>query len=180
MKIINQKIVLPGLVTKRSLLLRTLRSRRGFTLVELLIVIAVIGILISFALPQYNHFQLSGRDARRKSDLAEYHVALQRYYNQRGVYQVGGGSSNGLLDTSAPTPNGIFVNPNPLSTDGYLAQPILDPINSAPGGLYYRYLTDINGSSYILYAKLEAGTTTWWTHDSGGTAQGTNNEPTTP
>ncbi len=164
----------------RSNFLTIFRSKNGFTLVELLVVIAVIGILASFSFAEYNHVQLAGRDARRKSDLAEYHVALQRYYNAHGVYPVGGGSSNGLVDTTAPSPNGIFVNPNPLSADGLLPQPLLDPVNSYNGGFYYRYLTDNVGSAYILYAKLEAGDTTWWTHDSSGIAQGTNTEPTSP
>ncbi len=73
------------------------RSRsQGFTIVELLIVIVVIGILAAIVIVAFNGVQQRARDSARKSDLAGLSKALQIYYINNGNYiTTGGGSGNG-------------------------------------------------------------------------------------
>lgn len=54
--------------------------QRGFTLMELLIVIAVIGILISISTVAYTSAQKKTRDSRRRSDLKALQSGFEQYY----------------------------------------------------------------------------------------------------
>ena len=62
------------------------RRFRGFTLVELIVVIAVIGILASIVLIGLNKYQSDTRDARRASSVTAISEALEKYYDQNGEY----------------------------------------------------------------------------------------------
>ena len=55
-------------------------GRQGFTLMELLIVIAIIGILISISVASYGSAQKKARDARRHADLKAVQNAWEQYY----------------------------------------------------------------------------------------------------
>lgn len=56
-----------------------LRDKEGFTLVELLIVVAIIGILAAIAIPQFSLYRQNAFDAAAKSDLANL-AQMQDYY----------------------------------------------------------------------------------------------------
>jgi len=60
--------------------------RKGFTLIEILIVVAIIAILASVVLVGLGPTQSAGRDARRVSDLHEVQNGLELYYNSCGYY----------------------------------------------------------------------------------------------
>lgn len=51
----------------------------GFTLVELLVVIAVLGILASLVLARYSESERQARDTQRRSDLSQYRTALEAF-----------------------------------------------------------------------------------------------------
>lgn len=55
------------------------KTKSGFTLVELLIVIVVIGILAAITLVAYNGIQAKARDAKRAQDLSTIQTALMAY-----------------------------------------------------------------------------------------------------
>ncbi len=57
-----------------------MKKQRGFTLLELLVVIGIIALLVSFAAVSYNAAQVRTRDARRKADLNAMKNALEQYY----------------------------------------------------------------------------------------------------
>jgi len=65
------------------------RKLFGFTLLELLVVMAIIGILAAIGIASYGTVQSKARDARRKSDLENVARALEMYYNDNGVYPSG-------------------------------------------------------------------------------------------
>jgi len=61
-------------------------SQRGFTLIEMLIVITIIGILASIAVPQYSRSVLASREAVLKEDLYRLRQAIDQYRADKGVY----------------------------------------------------------------------------------------------
>ena len=72
------------------------RKQPGFTIVELLIVIVVIGILAAITIVAYNGIQQRARDTARKSDLAQIAKGLQIYNIDKGDFAtVGCGASGG-------------------------------------------------------------------------------------
>jgi prepilin-type N-terminal cleavage/methylation domain-containing protein len=62
------------------------RFQKGFTIVELLIVIVVIGILAALVITTYNGIQQKGRNTERTTDLKAVQGQLEAYYAQNGRY----------------------------------------------------------------------------------------------
>lgn len=60
--------------------------KHGFTLVELLVVMSIIGVLTTIGLGSFATAQMRGRDAQRKSDLKQISHALEIYYSDHGTY----------------------------------------------------------------------------------------------
>lgn len=61
-----------------------MKKNKGFTLLELLVVIGIIALLVSVATVSYSAAQLRTRDARRKADLNAMKDALEQYYSANG------------------------------------------------------------------------------------------------
>jgi type II secretion system protein G len=79
-------------------------TQKGFTIVELLIVIVVIGILAALVITTYNGIQQKGRNTERQTDLKALQGQLEAYYAQNGRYPTSGAQASatlGLGSTSA-------------------------------------------------------------------------------
>ena len=62
------------------------RSAGGFTLIELMVVVAVVAILASIALPSYQEQIRKSRRAQAKSDLVEYPQMAERFFTVNNTY----------------------------------------------------------------------------------------------
>ena len=68
-------------------MLRKLRRKeKGFTLIELMIVIAIIGILAAIAIPQFTAYRQRGYNAAMQSDLRNAATAQEAYYSDSLSY----------------------------------------------------------------------------------------------
>ena len=61
-------------------------SSRGFTLIEIMIVFALIGILVGLALPRYQHSRRKAAEAVLKEDLFTLRKLIDQYYTDKGKY----------------------------------------------------------------------------------------------
>jgi type IV pilus assembly protein PilA len=62
------------------------RARRGFSLIELMIVIAIVGILAALAIPAFQRFQLRSKAAEARANLATIATAENAYFGEFSVY----------------------------------------------------------------------------------------------
>ncbi|MDH4611128.1 type IV pilin protein [Pseudomonas sp. BN102] len=79
-----------------------MRSSKAFTLIELMIVVAVIGILAAIAYPNYAEHVRRGKRAEVKAALMEGAQALERYYSTHGSYLDSEGNFADTFATQAP------------------------------------------------------------------------------
>lgn len=127
------------------------RSRHGFTLIEILVVMAIIGILATVGGGSYVTSRVRGRDAERKSSLGQVQRALELYYNDYGVYPQG---DNAMISGCGANADefcdwgGEFSDANNV----YMGQLPSDPREPAR---QYAYETSSDGQKYRLYAVLE-------------------------
>lgn len=73
-------------------------SQSGFTLIELMIVVAVIGLLSTIALPSYNGYVARGKRAEARAEVLKAEGWLERYYTENNRYS----------DTPTSTANAAF------------------------------------------------------------------------
>lgn len=62
------------------------QNAHAFTLIELMIVVAIIAFLATLAVPQYFKYQLRARQAEVAMNLASLHTAMQTYFAEHGEY----------------------------------------------------------------------------------------------
>lgn len=125
------------------------RNYQGFTLVELLVVISIIGILAALLLVNFSNVRERGRDSARKSDFSQLKTALRLYYNDFQSYPA---SDDGVIlgcgaDGDTACPWGTEFSARGTK---YIVLPS-DPI----GTVEYVYEQTAGGNGFILTAELE-------------------------
>lgn len=67
---------------------RLFRKKGGFTLIELMIVVAIIGILAAIAIPNFIRFQAKSKQSEAKTNLKAIFTAQKAYFGEKDKYQV--------------------------------------------------------------------------------------------
>lgn len=122
------------------------RKSSGFTIVELLIVIVIIGILAALVIVVYNGLQSRARDTQRKTDIAHIAKAVEAYYAVNGNYPMPAGWCTQM---SHPTYIAAFS----AEIQPYMSKVPFDPLYAATYQDYF--YKNVNDQSYYLYAELE-------------------------
>ena len=133
---------------------RKTRRVRGFTLIELMIVMTIIGILASIAAPNYQRSVIKAREAVLMEDLYQMRKAIDAYFADKGKYP---GGLDELVDGKylRAVPVDPFTNkadswelvePTPLEgADGVLGEPAEGAVENVRSG---SDLVGLNGTPY--------------------------------
>lgn len=118
--------------------------KRGFTLLEMLVVIGIIAILVSLGFASYSTVQKKARDAKRQGDLKVAQQTLEQCYSVNSFqYPIISGSP-GTITATCPAPNTSIT------------FTLTDPIDS---GTYRYTVTSSTTSDYTITADIESATT---------------------
>lgn len=91
--------------------------RRGFTLIELMIVVAIIGLLAAIAVPRFGALLRKANEGRTKGNLGAVRSALKIYYaDNNGVYPAGAASTNITYLQTVLTLDGKYLSKWPSAT----------------------------------------------------------------
>lgn len=145
------------------------KGHKGFTLIEILIVVGIIAILASVVLIGLGPTQRIGRDARRIADLRQVQAALELYFNKCGYYPGPVSSGPTCSPFSTITTWSALTNSIIGSTLGVGQLP-----NDPATGRNYFYGAAAGGTGYVLGARLEDSNNPALRTDIDGTVNGVN------
>jgi prepilin-type N-terminal cleavage/methylation domain-containing protein len=116
-----------------------MKNKNAFTLIELLIVMAILSALASIAIISFSGAQKTAKDTKRKSDLRQYQTAIEIFANKNnGVFPV---------RSSAVSAFSLCGASNPLGS--------INCVDDADNTKHYMYQSNAAGTSYVLYATYD-------------------------
>lgn len=124
------------------------KSNKGFTLIELMIVVAIIGILAAIAIPNFLRFQLKAKSSEGKVNIAAIRTAQESYLAEFGSYLV-----------AEASPTAAVTNPGPAKVEFELTDGDTNGFNSLgwspEGRVFFAYEVNAVDSAYTITAQAD-------------------------
>jgi len=126
-----------------------MKKARGFTIIELLIVMAVIAILVGIAIPSFRAMQTEAWKTKAEGDVKVLKIAIESYFKNHGSFPAVTNYQGTLRAESPPVLEAILDDP------------------FAAAGTPYVYALSSNSSFYVIYSKGPGGTGLMTIQDTG-------------
>lgn len=125
-----------------------MKKNAGFTLIEIMVVMAIIGVLAAISVGSYRSSQIKARDAERKNDLKQIANSLEVYFNDKGQYPANSldNKINGCISEATCDWDDEWIDEN--GTTYMVALP-------GDSRSYLNYYYESDGTSFQIYARLE-------------------------
>ena len=116
----------------KKLMGHTSKDQKGFTLIELVVVIAILGVMAAIAVPMVNNFLASSKEQAYIADRATIQAAVDAYYSSPGNHRFLGRRQYPIFGTDKF--NGTFVTPDSNPDPDIIASPTGNPLGGTKGG----------------------------------------------
>ena len=140
-------------------------ENRGFTLVELMIVVAIIAIIAAIAIPQYSQYVINAKTTHAKNDLLQMATLQEQYYQDCRQYAANAGT--GAVVSAAGTCGNVITWPDANSApsaasstvSGKYFQYTIATANSAQNFTIQAkgYASQFDNNTNVLFAITESG-----------------------
>ena len=124
--------------------LHTMKDQKGFTLIELMIVIAIIGILAAIAIPQFSAYRTRSYNSAAQADLRNATTAQEAYFVDNQLYTQDGALLAGAV-------YGFYTSENVVFT-----------------------IASATITNYVMNARHSSGDATFWIRGPGGSVSKSN------
>lgn len=140
---------------------------KGFTLIELMVVVVIVSLLAMVAIPSYNVSVAKARRADAQSSLSNFANTMERYFTENGTYLGAAGTQSTPQDTGAPR---IFFTATPV--DGEIKFYNLT-IHAASAGSYTLRATPIGDQANDGILEVSSTGIQRWDRNNDGDTQDT-------
>jgi prepilin-type N-terminal cleavage/methylation domain-containing protein len=133
-----------------------MKKQNGFTLVELLVVVAIIGLLSTLAVVSLNGIRERARDTKRISDIDAFQKSMELLRTDKGAYNLCGCESTKVLSACAGKALETYLPTLKNLNDPLWTKACADAATCKAGTCNYTLAVTMT-DSYIAYFNLEKG-----------------------
>lgn len=139
-----------------------MRNNKGFTLIEVMITVAIVAILSAIALPAYTDYVIRGRIPEATANMESYRALMEQYYQDNRSYANAAGAC-GVAETVLGAKNFAYV-----CAIGATNQTYLLTVTGVGGMVGYVYtITEGNARATTLFAGATSAAVCWITKKGG-------------
>lgn len=140
-----------------------MKSGKGFTLIEVLIVVAIIGILSSIAIPAYTNYVIRGKLVDASTQLSSARVQLEQFFQDYRAYDNSTGGASPCLNNGFPATRYFTFTCSNLTPTTYTvtaASNLNQGLGNNAGD--YTYTIDQNNNKVtVMFAGQTSGAACW-------------------